>query len=217
MSVALNERGQKLNTISPKIANFLLGMDSTAFCYFMTEICILLFFFVLASKFAKLLIMYKILSPLSKCRGLGDKVTNRIQREFDSNVAIATFEISLASKFAAKKTNLFKQRRAVTSRRQYKIPSLCAVGTASMVYIGLGLEILRATNTLFLCFFGVKPLFFAELLMADMLIGYLQTESKGYFCLITVYSHKNLFRAYAATPKTQTLSNLFFVSLVSSW
>jgi hypothetical protein len=44
--------------------------------------------------------------------------TNEIQREFSCNVAIATQEFFSASKPTSQKTNLFKQRRAVTSRRR---------------------------------------------------------------------------------------------------
>jgi hypothetical protein len=44
--------------------------------------------------------------------------TNRFQREFSSKVAIATQEFFLASSHPRQKTNLFKPRRAVTSRRR---------------------------------------------------------------------------------------------------
>jgi hypothetical protein len=82
---------------------------SADFHRFMTEICILLFLRTAvtsrrrlsASKSQKLLIM-------------DDAVkTNQIQREFDSNVAIATQEFSSASKHLREKTNFFKQRRAI--------------------------------------------------------------------------------------------------------
>jgi hypothetical protein len=51
-----------------------------AYCLFMTEIWFLLFFCISASKFRQLLIRDYSLE------------TNRIQREFDSNVAIRTFD-----------------------------------------------------------------------------------------------------------------------------
>jgi hypothetical protein len=76
------------------------------FCVLMTEICILLFFSNLASKLIQLLITAYTVN------------TNRIQREFDSNVAIATFENPPASKPSCQKTNFLKLRRAVTSRRR---------------------------------------------------------------------------------------------------
>jgi hypothetical protein len=67
-----------------------------AFCGLIAEICILLFFLLSASKSQQLLITDK------------STKTNQFQREFDSNVHIATFEILLASKRLASKTNLFK-------------------------------------------------------------------------------------------------------------
>jgi hypothetical protein len=120
-----------------------------AFCVFMTEICILLFFFVSNSKLVKLLITP---NPTS---------TNRIQRNFDSNVAIWTFETSPASKHPRQKTNLLKPSSA----------------------------------SLFLCFsvLSFYLLLFAEMLMAEVLRCFPQTESKENFCLITVYTHKNIF------------------------
>jgi hypothetical protein len=66
------------------------------FCVLLAEICIFLFFHISASKFQKLLITANAAN------------TNQIQREFDSNVAIATFEFSLASKHLRQKTNLLK-------------------------------------------------------------------------------------------------------------
>jgi hypothetical protein len=107
---------------------------STDFRDFMAKTCILLFFSVLASKLRSLLITAYVAN------------TNQIQREFHSNVAIATQEFSPASKQSHKKTNLFKQ-----------------------------------------------------------------TESKGNFCLITVYSHKTLFQLQATGVKKQTFSNLRFL------
>jgi hypothetical protein len=109
-----------LNTISPKIAYFLLGMVSTALRYFIAKIWFLLFFTVSASKFAKLLIMYKIMSPLSTWRGVGGEVTNRIQRENLFNDAIASQEYFSYSSHPLQKTNFLKPRRAVTSRRRYE-------------------------------------------------------------------------------------------------
>jgi hypothetical protein len=38
------------------------------------------------------------------------------------------------------------------------------------------------------------PFAFADMLMAELLRCSIQTESKGNFCLITVYSHKTKFR-----------------------
>jgi hypothetical protein len=77
----------------------LANMDSTAICNFMANICIFLFFFVSASKFNQLLITN---------HGIIAKNPNRIQREFHSNVAIATQEFSSASKHPRKNTNFFK-------------------------------------------------------------------------------------------------------------
>jgi hypothetical protein len=98
-------------------------------CVLMTKICIFLFFSNLASKFSELLIR-------TICF-----FTNRIQREFLFNVAIATSGDFLASKHPRQKTNfskrgvgntnLFKRtliqmspyghlRRAVTSRRRHR-------------------------------------------------------------------------------------------------
>jgi hypothetical protein len=53
------------------------------FCVLIAEICISLFYFTLASKFNNLLIMDKIVIL---------KNLNQIQTNFDSNVAIATFD-----------------------------------------------------------------------------------------------------------------------------
>jgi hypothetical protein len=71
---------------------------STAFCVFMTEICIFLFYFVSASKLSSLLIK----ANAAK--------TNRNQREIDSNGAIATSDFISYSTMFAKLTNLFKQK-----------------------------------------------------------------------------------------------------------
>jgi hypothetical protein len=136
-----------------------------AFCVLMTETWFFLFFHVLASKFHSLLIM----NPTSKIRN-----SNQIQTNFDSNVAIATFDhepkqtfsndlfltcrdgiyavrcgevtnqiqreflfnngiqsqnLSSASKHPRQKTNLFKQRHAVTSRRRlyFSVPLFLCV------------------------------------------------------------------------------------------
>jgi hypothetical protein len=51
---------------------------------------------------------------------------------------------------------------------------------------------------------------FAEMLKAEMLRRYLQTESKGNFCLITVYTHKNVPQPQNIRAKKQTFSNLFY-------
>jgi hypothetical protein len=75
-----------------------------AFCVLMTEACchfapptrISLFFHQSNSKSVQLLITDN------------SAKTNRIQREFDSNVAIATFEFSSAPKAPRQKTNFFK-------------------------------------------------------------------------------------------------------------
>jgi hypothetical protein len=106
---------------------------STDFCSFIAKIWFLLFFLVLNSKFTSLLIAVNVAN------------TNQIQREFHSNVRIATFETSLASKQPRQKTNFLKQN-----------PLFLAVGTASMPSVGLGLRILRATNILFLCIFALS-------------------------------------------------------------
>jgi hypothetical protein len=62
----------------------------------------LLFFLASASKSRALLIVIK--SKFSEN-------PNEIQREFDSNVRIATFETSLGSKSCRQKTNLLKPKR----------------------------------------------------------------------------------------------------------
>jgi hypothetical protein len=86
-----------MNAISRKISSVPFGTFSTDFCSFIAKICILLFFFALASKSHSLLIINNSLSPLSKWRGGGvlslraaerAEVTNRIQREFLFNNGI---------------------------------------------------------------------------------------------------------------------------------
>jgi hypothetical protein len=138
---------------------------SIPFHRFIAEICISLFFFASNSKFAQLLI------------AIYDAYPNRIQREFVSNGAIATFGTFLASSPLRQKTNLYKQRCAVTSRHRHKTP--CTVGTASMPSAGDGGYFAPPT----------------------------QTESKGNFCLITVYSHIALFQPQALRAKKQTFTN----------
>jgi hypothetical protein len=72
------------------------SLFSTAFRCFMAKICISLFFLVLASK-----------SPQSLITDYATE-TNRIQREFDSNVAIATQEFASASKPSRQKNKPFQ-------------------------------------------------------------------------------------------------------------
>jgi hypothetical protein len=83
---------------TPLNSAFMAGFQQifAPFCVLLAEICTFLFFHISASKFQKLLITAY------------DVDTNRIQREFDSNVAIATQEFSLASKHLRQKTNLLK-------------------------------------------------------------------------------------------------------------
>jgi hypothetical protein len=101
MSLQINRRGvlRAADTfLSPFQQSFpaLCVLLAEACCHFAPPTCILLFFLNLASKSHQLLITaYTV-------------YTNRIQREFDSNVAIATFEFLLASKPSRQKTNLFK-------------------------------------------------------------------------------------------------------------
>jgi hypothetical protein len=66
------------------------------FCVLIAEVCISLFVYILASKLRQLLITAYA------------AYTNQFQREFDSNVAIRTFEFCLASKHPRQKTNFFK-------------------------------------------------------------------------------------------------------------
>jgi hypothetical protein len=83
------------------------------FCVLMTEICISLFFHFSASKMPRLLIT----ANASK--------TNRIQREFDSNVRIATQELVSYSTLFAKLTNLFKQFALLSVLRVSAVISFC--------------------------------------------------------------------------------------------
>jgi hypothetical protein len=71
-----------------------------AYCVLMTDSCVSLFFRISYSELTKLLITNT---------AFISKKSNRIQTNFDSNVAIRTFEFSLASKPSRKKTNLFEQ------------------------------------------------------------------------------------------------------------
>jgi hypothetical protein len=80
---------------------------SSAFCIFMTKTCILLFFPVFASKIQRLLIM----NTVSKIRK-----SNPIQREFDSNGAIRTFD----HEPPAPKNKLLQTKHDVPSRRRHK-------------------------------------------------------------------------------------------------
>jgi hypothetical protein len=68
-----------------------------AFCVLMANSCVFLFFLNLASKSRALLITDYTTD------------TNQFQREFDSNVAIATQELFSYSRFFAKLTNLLKR------------------------------------------------------------------------------------------------------------
>jgi hypothetical protein len=147
-----------MNTIPSKNSSISFGMDLSTFRYFMTKICIFLFFRILNSKSHQLLITTE------------SKFTNRIQREFDSNVRIATFQISPASSHPHQTTNLLK----------------------------------RSSPSQLLCFSDLSSCFW---LFAEMLRAYSLTESKGNFCLITVYSHKTLFQPQAIPAKTQTFPN----------
>jgi hypothetical protein len=96
--------------------------DSTNFRCFMAEICISLFFFASNSKLSQLLITAYAAN------------TSRIQTNFDSNVAIRTFETVLASKSLCQNTNLYKQFTL--------LPSLAKRGKGW----GWGMLSLRATN-----------------------------------------------------------------------
>jgi hypothetical protein len=99
-----------------------LDQDSTAFRHFMTEICILLFFTVLASKSRSLLITANAAH------------TNRIQRENLFNDAIASQEYFSYSSHPLQKTNFLKPRRAVTSRRRYEACCHFAPPTVLLIF-----------------------------------------------------------------------------------
>jgi hypothetical protein len=119
---------------------------------FMAKTCISLFFFASASKSEQSLITAYTVKTAT-CVTCAVK-TNRIQREFLLNDAIASQEFSPASKHSRQKTNFLKQilvllpspstslrvqwgRRAVTSRRRIGVgsssrnaahPKLCSHG-----------------------------------------------------------------------------------------
>jgi hypothetical protein len=177
MSLQINGRG----VLSLRAADtFLTHFQQmfAAFCVLMTEacchfappMCILLFFLNLASKLQQLLITANATN------------TNQIQREFHSNVRIATFETDLASSHPPQKTNLFKLT-CVTCATRALSPFLNALGKG----LGDGGFIL--------------------------LRRYTQTKSKGNFCLITVYTHKNILQPQNTRAKKQTFSNAFLPSV----
>jgi hypothetical protein len=129
----------------------MLDTDSTDFRSFLANHWLFLFFTVSASKLRSLLITTEMLS------------TNQIHREFDSNVAIRTFEILPASKFVSQKTNFLKPI-------SLPLRSGGRVGDGGCSHLP-------------------------------------QTESKGNFCLITVYSHKNFLQPQNYRARKQTFSN----------
>jgi hypothetical protein len=98
-----------MNIISPKTSAIPFGMLSTDFRYFMAKICILLFFRRSRPKFRQFLI---ITNPL---------FTSRNQTNFDSNVAIRTFEFSSASNLRAKK-QIFSNRGVQSLRAADSFP-----------------------------------------------------------------------------------------------
>jgi hypothetical protein len=73
-----------------------IDRDSTDLCGFIAKTCIFLFFIASYPKLAQLLITSEAIQ------------TNRIQREFYSNVAIRTQKSASYSRLFAKLTNLFK-------------------------------------------------------------------------------------------------------------
>jgi hypothetical protein len=97
---------------------------SAAFCSFIAKICILLFFTVSASKLVQLLITAY------------DTHTNRIQREFHSNVRIATFGASLASSHPRQNSNFFNR----------ELLSLCFCSLPQCFGEGLGMGVRAETN-----------------------------------------------------------------------
>jgi hypothetical protein len=133
---------------------------------FMADLWFSLFFHVSASNINIKLIVTKV-------KIFGNP--NQFQREFDSNVCIATFETVLASSTPSQKTNFFKQSL------------FCSLPLRS----GGGVLSLRA----------------AEKRAGDGGCFHSQTESKGNFCLITVYSHKTFPQPQALLAKKQTFSN----------
>jgi hypothetical protein len=126
MSVRWLERKEARNKMT-------INTSSTPFHHFMAKICILLFFLVFASKFRQSLITDNA------------AITNQMQREFLFNNCIQSQEFfsrlsqhpkktnffkrtliqmalyrHLTTTHPPKLTNLFKQRRAVTSRRRQR-------------------------------------------------------------------------------------------------
>jgi hypothetical protein len=137
-SVVLERRDSVVNNDTTKLTHF--QQIFAAFCVFVTEICILLFFLVSNLKLAQLLITttshfsnqiqreflfnncIQSYSPVPASSHLCQK-NKPFQTNFDSNVAIRTFDYEPS----APKTNLFKLftpfpceagRPAVTSRGQ---------------------------------------------------------------------------------------------------
>jgi hypothetical protein len=182
----------KLMTVFQQIFAVFCVLMTEACCHFAppTEICISLFFHFSASKLRPSLITTACLAPLCTWRrravtsrrreGVGGEVTNRNSTNFDSNVAIRTFELLPASKNSRQKTNLLKQSAFICV--------LCV-----------------SVVKLLLCF--------AEMLMAEMLTCSLQTDSKGYFCLVTAYGHKNLRQPQNTRTKKLTSPNNLLPSL----
>jgi hypothetical protein len=125
LSASLNTKeGQKLKTISTKIAYLILDMNSTAFCRFMAEIWFLLFFLASNSESPKLLITANAVRGVLSLRAADTATcvtcavrgvlslraadTNQIQREFLFNNCIQSQNISSASKYSRQKTNFLK-------------------------------------------------------------------------------------------------------------
>jgi hypothetical protein len=92
--------------------------NSKVFCVLLLDSCISLFFLAFASKKFQLLIAINHPFPEN---------SNRIQREFLFNDAIASQKLFSCLRQCHEKTNLFKRRRAVTLRRRQRgVLSLCA-------------------------------------------------------------------------------------------
>jgi hypothetical protein len=89
-------------------------------------------------------------------------------------------------------------------------PSPCEAGRPAVTSRGqeerVGVWGYFAPPTPLLCF-SALGFAFSEMLFAEMLTRYLQTESKGNFCLITVYSHKNFLQPQNTRARKQTFSN----------
>jgi hypothetical protein len=178
-----------MRTIQFNTASTRFQQIFATFCIFITKTCILLFFQILASKLNQLLITTETLS------------TNRFQREFHSNVAIATQEFFLASSHPRQKTNLPKPLASM-----FPSPNGGGVLSLRAAEKGLGVRFRAADSSASpcLCSSDLSGFRLAEMLFAEMLTRYTQTESKGNFCLITVYSHKTLFQPQAIRAKKQT-------------